>query len=202
MQYPRGLGLMQGGDFLSSAVAGFAGSLGASGWSSITGTSGGAMIAFGALSGGIGAELTGGNFWQGALIGGVVAGLNHAMHKMDSPFDNSVDGDDPPGKGKKAPNNVKRAVKIGKEVGASAEFIDAMDKSLKGNNKVLGKFGKVGGYLNAGGQIIYDGIEYSNGEISGYRFTFQLGSTVTSFVAGEAVYNTLRNWTIVYVKKQ
>lgn len=84
------LGLMQGGDFLSSAVAGFAGSLGASGWSSIMGTSGGAMIAFGALSGGIGAELTGGNFWQGAITGGIVAGLNHEMHKM-SGFDNGKD---------------------------------------------------------------------------------------------------------------
>ncbi|QOR74898.1 hypothetical protein IMZ16_09635 [Cruoricaptor ignavus] len=84
------LGLMQGQNFLSSAVAGFAGSLGASGWSSIMGTSGGAMIAFGALGGGIGAELSGGNFWQGALIGGVVAGLNHAMHKM-SGFDNGED---------------------------------------------------------------------------------------------------------------
>ena len=83
------LGLMQGGDFVSSAVAGFAGSLGASGWTGVIGTSGGAMIAFGALSGGIGAELTGGNFWQGALIGGVVAGLNHAMHsiKFESPKD-------------------------------------------------------------------------------------------------------------------
>lgn len=39
-------------------------------------------VAFGALSGGIGAELSGGNFWQGAVTGGIVAGLNHAMHKM------------------------------------------------------------------------------------------------------------------------
>ncbi|MRX40069.1 hypothetical protein GJU43_12350 [Flavobacterium sp. LC2016-23] len=37
-------------------------------------------IAFGALSGGVGAELTGGNFWQGALTGGIVAGLNHVLH--------------------------------------------------------------------------------------------------------------------------
>ena len=37
-------------------------------------------VAFGALSGGIGAELSGGNFWEGAVIGGIVAGLNHAMH--------------------------------------------------------------------------------------------------------------------------
>ena len=40
------------------------------------------MVAFGALSGGVGAELSGGNFWQGAVTGGIVAGLNHAMHKM------------------------------------------------------------------------------------------------------------------------
>lgn len=39
-------------------------------------------ITFGALSGGIGAELSGGNFWQGAVTGGIVAGLNHVMHKM------------------------------------------------------------------------------------------------------------------------
>jgi len=64
------LGVFQGQNFVSSAVSGFAGSLGASGWSSVMGTGGAAMIAFGALSGGIGAELTGGNFWQGAVIGG------------------------------------------------------------------------------------------------------------------------------------
>ena len=84
------LSVMQGGDFLSAAAGGFFGSLGAKAW-------GGAMknlgyekfaqstigtVAFGALSGGIGAELSGGNFWQGAVTGGIVAGLNHAMHKM------------------------------------------------------------------------------------------------------------------------
>jgi hypothetical protein len=80
------LSVMQGSDFLSGAAAGFLGSLGASGWSSVMGTSGGAMIAFGALAGGVGAELTGGNFWQGAITGGIVAGLNHAMHEMVSPL--------------------------------------------------------------------------------------------------------------------
>jgi hypothetical protein len=42
-------------------------------------------VAFGAVAGGIGSELTGGNFWQGALIGGVVAGLNHTLHMEDGP---------------------------------------------------------------------------------------------------------------------
>ena len=88
------LSVMQGGDFLSGAAGGFFGSLGAELW-------GGAMknlgyekfaqstlgtVAFGALSGGIGAEFSGGNFWQGAVTGGIVAGLNHQMHKQIAKF--------------------------------------------------------------------------------------------------------------------
>ncbi|QOR73761.1 hypothetical protein IMZ16_09660 [Cruoricaptor ignavus] len=93
------LSLMQGASFKQAFIAGALGSLGASAWgyalnkvglsqfaSSAVGT-----VAFGALSGGIGAELSGGNFWQGAVIGGIVAGLNHAMHLGDSPNDNGYD---------------------------------------------------------------------------------------------------------------
>jgi hypothetical protein len=84
---------MQGGDFVQGFVSGGLGSLGAEAW-------GGAMkymgyekfagstvgtVAFGVLSGGVGAELSGGNFWQGAVTGGIVAGLNHAMHKTYPP---------------------------------------------------------------------------------------------------------------------
>ncbi|MFH7012565.1 hypothetical protein ACHRV5_11885 [Flavobacterium sp. FlaQc-52] len=39
-------------------------------------------IAFGTVAGGVGAALTGGNFWQGAVTGLVVSGLNHTLHKM------------------------------------------------------------------------------------------------------------------------
>ena len=141
------LGLMQGQSFLSSAVAGFAGSLAASGWSGIMGTSGGAMIAFGALSGGIGAELSGGNFWQGALIGGVVAGLNHAMHEMDGPGD----GDDPPGKKsikeslKEKYNETKQKLSEMKEYvedfyGGVNDFIDTYDEMKTANWKNSDKY--------------------------------------------------------------
>ncbi len=104
------LSLMQGASFKQAFIAGALGSLGASAWgyalnkvglaqfaSSAVGT-----VAFGALSGGIGAELSGGNFWQGALIGGIVAGLNHVAHatanrleKSDLELDlqNAKDGD-------------------------------------------------------------------------------------------------------------
>lgn len=92
------LSVMQGGDFISGAAGGFFGSLGSSAFGAIAGewaTSAGGQIFFGALSGGIGAELSGGNFWQGAVTGGIVAGLNHAMHMEKS---NLLDdgGDDPP----------------------------------------------------------------------------------------------------------
>lgn len=51
------------------------------------------MIAFGTISGGAGAALTGGNFWQGAVTGLVVSGLNHGMH--DGEGDQGGPGDPP-----------------------------------------------------------------------------------------------------------
>ncbi|MEN2436809.1 T6SS effector amidase Tae4 family protein, partial [Weeksellaceae bacterium A-14] len=78
------LSVVQGQKFMSAVAGGFFGSLGASGWSAVMGSSGGAMIAFGALAGGIGAELTGGNFWIGAIAGGIVAGLNHVAHSISN----------------------------------------------------------------------------------------------------------------------
>lgn len=93
---------ISGGKFWSGFAAGALSSIAASVWSggetitdngnytmSITkhaglgaGTGNLGMIAFGTVSGGAGAALTGGNFWQGAVTGLVVSGLNHAMHKM------------------------------------------------------------------------------------------------------------------------
>ena len=93
------LSLVQGGSFEQAFVSGALGSLGASAWGmgmkamgfanaakSAIGT-----IGFGALSGGVGSALSDGNFWQGAVIGGMVAGLNHVAHQMTGPGD-------PPGK--------------------------------------------------------------------------------------------------------
>ncbi|WP_370901325.1 T6SS effector amidase Tae4 family protein [Chryseobacterium gossypii] len=85
------LSLMQGQDFVSAFTSGLFGSYGASAFSAVAGkfaSSAVGVIASGAVLGGVGSELTGGNFWQGAAIGGVVAGLNHAMHQMGNGFDN------------------------------------------------------------------------------------------------------------------
>lgn len=81
------LAAMQGTASLSTFLSGFGGSIGASGWSSVMGNNGASMIAFGAISGGVGAELAGGNFWQGAVIGGIVAGLNHSLHSISQKGD-------------------------------------------------------------------------------------------------------------------
>ncbi len=92
------LAMMQnnGAGFLSGAAGGFFGSLGATAWGGANGkwkgiggdfgSSSVGTIAFGAFSGGVGAELSGGNFWQGAIAGGIVAGLNDVMHEMGDDY--------------------------------------------------------------------------------------------------------------------
>lgn len=81
-----------GSGFLQGFVSGAVGSIAGSYWMEGFGKGGAAMVAFGALSGGVGAELTGGNFFKGFLHGGVVALLNHEAHRPKSTF-NVYDAD-------------------------------------------------------------------------------------------------------------
>ncbi|HLN96677.1 MAG TPA: RHS repeat-associated core domain-containing protein, partial [Flavobacterium sp.] len=86
-----GLSALQGGGFVSGFVSGALSSLGASMWQGNGEFKGFAsklglsdvegMLAFGGISGAAGAALTGGNIWQGACTGIIVAGLNHALHE-------------------------------------------------------------------------------------------------------------------------
>ncbi len=39
------------------------------------------MVGSGALMGGFGSEITGGNFWDGVRNGVISSGLNHLMHR-------------------------------------------------------------------------------------------------------------------------
>ncbi len=94
------LSLMQNGDFKQSFFSGFFGSVGASAFGAVAGSAANSAIgtiAFGAVAGGVGSQLSGGNFWQGAVIGGIVAGLNHTLHRADTIFNNEEgdDGKDP-----------------------------------------------------------------------------------------------------------
>jgi hypothetical protein len=97
--------MMQGGNFLSGAASGFFGHVGGQAWGATMNGLGlnqfagsiAGQVTFGALSGGIGAVLTDGNFWQGAITGGIVAGFNGALHSMsdpgkETPWDTNGDG--------------------------------------------------------------------------------------------------------------
>lgn len=93
--FQGGMAAAQGGKFWSSFAAGGVASLASSLWTggSLAGgdgnwgglggkfadTAGGVML-MGTITGGAAARLTGGNFWEGAVTGLIVSGLNHAMH--------------------------------------------------------------------------------------------------------------------------
>jgi hypothetical protein len=49
------------------------------------------VYTYSALAGGIGAELTGGNFWQGAAIGIMNAGLNHLGNNWAKSIDKKLE---------------------------------------------------------------------------------------------------------------
>lgn len=98
-----GLYAAQGGKFWTGFASGAISSLVSSAWTggehvrdngnqtmsltNIEGIGSGASDAgtlfFGTISGGAGAALTGGNFWQGAATGLVVSGLNHYLHRVN-----------------------------------------------------------------------------------------------------------------------
>jgi hypothetical protein len=72
-----------GGDFMTGFAAGGLGSLSGSAFSAFGGNfaqSTVGQVSFSALGGGVGAELTGGDFWRGAATGATVGLLNHAAH--------------------------------------------------------------------------------------------------------------------------
>lgn len=92
--FQGGMTAISGGKFWSGFAAGAISSVASSafswdgngakisglGWGDSVRSSDLGMIGFGTVSGGAGAALTKGNFWQGAVTGLVVSGLNHAVH--------------------------------------------------------------------------------------------------------------------------
>lgn len=130
------------------------------------------MIAFGTIAGGAGAVLTGGNFWQVAVTGLVVCGLNHAMHQMGD--------EDGPGKRPKTKNDVKKeAVKpsFSKLVEVEGNTLGVVDlvHGSKDMNWVRGsapklasapKFLKVAGNTLGGIGVALEANQVYNGEMS------------------------------------
>lgn len=80
------LSLMQGADLSAAGMAAITGFVTSGVMSGLTriapsiNESIGASMITGGVVGGVSSKLAGGNFWQGAAVGAIVAGLNHAMH--------------------------------------------------------------------------------------------------------------------------
>ena len=73
----------QGGSFGSGALSGGLSSVAGS-FTSSWGTVG--QYGVGAATGGLGSVIGGGNFWEGAVTGAIVTGLNHAAHALTDPI--------------------------------------------------------------------------------------------------------------------
>ena len=101
------------------------------------------MYALGGLSGGIGAAVTGGNFWKGMGQGMIITGLNHAAHLTKSFFEKNILFGDKPAY--RAMNRISE--KTGNEV--AAHEVEMETKGLFGR-KIIKK-----------GVLIYD---YSDNE--------------------------------------
>ncbi|WP_370901321.1 hypothetical protein [Chryseobacterium gossypii] len=168
--------------FKSVFVSSLLGSYGASAFSAVAGkfaSSAVGAIASGTILGGVGSELTGGNFWEGAVIGGFVAGLNHAMHRMNGPGDDELIK-------KLTPEQRKQLeqIKSGTQLTTEALQKTGLDKVLDNwiENTALGKNLKVGivDYLSMGGEIYYDHkLQQYNG-ISKNEFTFRFVTKAAS----------------------
>ncbi|MGQ1910810.1 hypothetical protein ACT3CE_13610 [Marinifilum sp. RC60d5] len=81
-----GLGAVQGDNFFNGFASGAISSIASSGFQSLDTKFTNSMwggTSFGALSGGVGAELSGGDFWRGAGVGATVSLLNHYMHQVE-----------------------------------------------------------------------------------------------------------------------
>lgn len=135
------LSLMQGGSFWSGAAAGFLGHMGGELWGATMNGVGldkfakstMGMVTFGAISGGVGAELSGGNFWQGAVTGGIVAGLNSAMHKIKTPLGATTDGNKP-----KEDSYIMKKLKEGSSFGLFGTDPESLIINRVGINFVAG----------------------------------------------------------------
>lgn len=158
--------MMQGQNFLSSVIGGMVGSLAASVWS--------------AMMNGVGL----GQFSQSvydmvtfrALSGGVVAGLNHAMHRLVGQGDDELIKKLTPEQRKNL-ESIKSGSKLTKE---SLEILK-LDKVLDNwiEKTALGKNLKVGvlDYLEMGGEIYYDYKLMNYGAVTKSEFNFRFVTT-------------------------
>jgi len=173
---------ISGGNFSTAFFSGALGSIGAGlfsiGMKSVNlGKSSKAIgtLLFGTASGGVGAKLTGGNFWEGASIGLAVGLLNHLAHSFNQ--------NDPEKRltveQQKKLQNIKSGTELTidliEDLGLDTILDDAIAKTA------LGKVLKVGvlDYISMGGEIIYDYKLHKYGGINRYEVQFRFVSNTS-----------------------
>ncbi|MFH7012563.1 RHS repeat-associated core domain-containing protein [Flavobacterium sp. FlaQc-52] len=128
-------------------------------------------IAFGTVAGGAGAALTGGNFWQGAVTGLVVAGLNHTLHMNDD------DPGDPPRKHGNKYGTLKE-YREWRDYPLYHEGETWFDKWARGINSVHMEIMRDEG---AGGGLMYGGFgRAASIEQGGYSITKTVANNLSS----------------------
>jgi len=111
----------------------------------------GGQAGFGALVGGTTAELTGGEFWQGAATGAMVGGLNHALNRIPIDRVNMADASD-----QEVMDQMSKALYQNKRSGSfrMQRYFKNLDDISLTNGWSGGWSRQVTGVLNAGGELI------------------------------------------------
>jgi RHS repeat-associated protein len=223
---------IQGGDMLAAFASGalssmasglWAGGAQAGEWKGLGGTwakGDFGTVAFGTISGGAGASLTGGNFWQGAATGLVVSGLNHAMHRMNGNTEISVSkynklSDAQKSKYQEVPKDAiiqvieQTAVSIVTPSGAvTVKNLNVTEiwgktklvlkknliRSTTSSNVLESKFG-----INTVTQIFYRTFEYSNSFFT--NFMTSVGNVLYPSDVSLTIYNSSSRYTGGYLSK-
>ncbi|MDV3661058.1 hypothetical protein CMU70_11370 [Elizabethkingia anophelis] len=157
----------------------------------------------GAIGGGVGSILTGGNFWQGAATGAIIGFFNESMHD-EGPGDSSDRVGNPrkvtnPITGEKELSGDIQEVVLNKKstnimndpsgyfntvnkVGTSLDFITAfVGQQLP---KTVGVFGKYAGPVALVADVSANITDCSLGKISSYKAMYNTTGAVSSFSVG------------------
>lgn len=103
---------------------------------------------FGSVSGGVSAELAGGNFWQGAATGLTVSALNHLMHEISAPLKKSF-------RQQLRAKGIKPGGKFGYTADEYINIVDAIDELSELHNQTDSRTNSI----IAAGEVYGNGVE-------------------------------------------
>lgn len=204
------LGTAQGGSFKNGFASGALGSLGGSAFGAVGGKfaeSRVGMTSFGAFSGGVGAELSGGDFWRGAGTGATISLLNHlADHTEGSLAEKkafkerySLDGmnladvknltdgagyaSGVAGATQLGMIQYRNSLSLSSKIGTFSKFFTTY-KGVGVTSKFLGNTAT---YVGAPISVGLDYRAYNNGEIGIRRLSYRTTGTASSIATGAVV---------------